>query len=90
MSRILTGTSSRAVCIEEIICNTWAAYHMRPVIMVIVVVHCRSQSPCSLRHEPSSLARKIVDSNPNQGMDVSVHLFCVCVVLCIGEVFATG
>jgi hypothetical protein len=32
----------------------------------------------------------IVGSNPNWGMDVCVHLFCVCVVLCAGSGLATG
>jgi hypothetical protein len=27
----------------------------------------------------------IVGSNPTQGMDDCVHLFCVCVVLCVGS-----
>jgi hypothetical protein len=27
----------------------------------------------------------IVGLNPTRGMDVSVHLFCVCVVLCVGK-----
>jgi hypothetical protein len=29
-------------------------------------------------------------SNPTQSMDVSVRLFCVCVVLCVGSGIATG
>jgi hypothetical protein len=32
----------------------------------------------------------IVDSNPTQGMDVCVRLFCVCIVLCVGSGLATG
>jgi hypothetical protein len=32
----------------------------------------------------------IVGSNPTQGMDVYVRLFCVCVVLYAGSGFATG
>jgi hypothetical protein len=32
----------------------------------------------------------IVGSNPAQGMDVSVRLFYVCVVLCVGSGLATG
>jgi hypothetical protein len=31
-----------------------------------------------------------VGSNPTQGMDVCVRLFCVCAVLCVGSGFATG
>jgi hypothetical protein len=31
----------------------------------------------------------IVGSNLNEGMDVGVHLFCVCVVLCVGSGLAT-
>jgi hypothetical protein len=32
----------------------------------------------------------IVGSNPTQGMDVCVRLFCFCVALCVGSDFATG
>jgi hypothetical protein len=32
----------------------------------------------------------IVGSNPSQGMDVYVRLFCVSVVLCVGSGLATG
>jgi hypothetical protein len=32
----------------------------------------------------------IVDSNPTQGMDVCVRLFCVCAVLCAGNGLETG
>jgi hypothetical protein len=32
----------------------------------------------------------IVGSNPTRGMDVCLHLFCVCVVLCVGSGLATG
>jgi hypothetical protein len=32
----------------------------------------------------------IVDLNPTQGMDVCVHLFYVCVVLCVGSGHGTG
>jgi hypothetical protein len=32
----------------------------------------------------------IVGSNPTQGMDVCVRLFCVCVVMCVGSDLATG
>jgi hypothetical protein len=32
----------------------------------------------------------IVGSNPTQDMDVCLHLFCVCVVLCVGRGLATG
>jgi hypothetical protein len=32
----------------------------------------------------------IVGSNPTQGMDVCVRLFCICAVLCAGNGLATG
>jgi hypothetical protein len=32
----------------------------------------------------------IVVSNPTRCMDICMHLFCVCVVLCIGSGLATG
>jgi hypothetical protein len=32
----------------------------------------------------------IVGSNPTQGIDVCMRLFCVCVVLCVGSALATG
>jgi hypothetical protein len=33
---------------------------------------------------------EIVGSNPAGGIDTYVHLFCVCVVLCVGSGIATG
>jgi hypothetical protein len=36
------------------------------------------------------LKRWVMGSNPNQGMDVCVRLFCVWVVLCVGWGLATG
>jgi hypothetical protein len=33
---------------------------------------------------------RIVGSNPAQGMDVCVRLFCVCFVLCVGSCLLTG
>jgi hypothetical protein len=32
----------------------------------------------------------IVCSNPTRNMDVCVHLFCVCVVLCVSSGLTTG
>jgi hypothetical protein len=32
----------------------------------------------------------VVGSNPTQGMDVCVRLFCVCVVLCVGSTLTAG
>jgi hypothetical protein len=32
----------------------------------------------------------IVGSNPTRSMDVYVHLFCVCAILCAGSGLATG
>jgi hypothetical protein len=32
----------------------------------------------------------ILGSNPTQGLDVCVRLFCVCVVQSLGKVLATG
>jgi hypothetical protein len=33
---------------------------------------------------------EIVTSNPTQGMDVCVRLFCVCAILCVGSGLVTG
>jgi hypothetical protein len=38
----------------------------------------------------SPLNTGTVGSNPSQGMDVCVHLFCVCVALCLGIGLTTG
>jgi hypothetical protein len=38
----------------------------------------------------SRLSTGIVGSDPTWGMDVSVCLFCVCIVLCIGSGLETG
>jgi hypothetical protein len=44
----------------------------------------------NLRAVYEAVKAGIVGSNPTQGMDVCVRLFCVCVVLCIGSGLATG
>jgi hypothetical protein len=51
-----------------------------------------SQWPRGLRHEPSSLRSNtgIVSSNPTQGINVCVRLFCICFVLCVGSGLAMG
>jgi hypothetical protein len=41
-------------------------------------------------HQCESLNVGVVGSNPTKGMDVCVHLFCVCIVLCVGRGLATG
>jgi hypothetical protein len=52
----------------------------------------RSQWPRCLRHELSSPTRTLGSwiRIPLQALDVSVRLFCVCVVLCVGNGLATG
>jgi hypothetical protein len=52
---------------------------------LVTVLISRSQWPRGLRDGPSSLSRNtgIVGSNPNQGMDVCVRLFCVFVLFCV-------
>jgi hypothetical protein len=51
--------------------------------------HGRSQWLRSLSHELSSNAG-IVGSNPTEGLDVCVRLFCACVVLFVGSGLATS
>jgi hypothetical protein len=48
------------------------------VVVVVVVICIRS-------FEPS-----IVGSNPTQGMDIYVRLFCVCAILFAGSGLAAG
>jgi hypothetical protein len=53
----------------------------------------RSQWSRALRHEPSSIARTLgswAQIPLKAWMCVCVRLFCVCVVLCVGSVLATG
>jgi hypothetical protein len=50
----------------------------------------RSQWPRGLSHVFVRTNIGIVSSNPTQGMDVCVRLFCVCVVLYVGSVLVTG
>jgi hypothetical protein len=47
-------------------------------------VSCRSQWRRGLSNTGN------MGSNPTQGMDVCLRLFCVCIVLCVGSGFATG
>jgi hypothetical protein len=46
----------------------------------------------ALRHELSSSRLKagITGSNPIQGMDICVRLFCVCAILCVGSGLTMG
>jgi hypothetical protein len=56
-----------------------------------VISSCRFQWPRGLRHDVSSLSRTLESfSNPTQDMDVCVHLFCVCIALCVGSGLAKG
>jgi hypothetical protein len=57
--------------------------------VIVGVWKCRSQWPRGLRRELSLLAA-FLGSNPTQGMDACVRLFCVCVVLCVGSGLAMG
>jgi hypothetical protein len=53
----------------------------------------RSQCPAALSKAWIVIARSntgIVGSNPTQGIDVCVLLFCVWVVLCVGSCLMTG
>jgi hypothetical protein len=50
---------------------------------------CRSQWPLGRTVFARSDA-ELVGSNPTQGMDVCVRLFCLCAVLCVGSGLATG
>jgi hypothetical protein len=47
-------------------------------------------APITVAARSKASNTRIVDSNPTRGMDVCVHLFCVCVVLCVGSGLATG
>jgi hypothetical protein len=59
--------------------------------MIHVYTSSRSRWSRGLRHKLPSLSKaEIVGSNPIQGMDVCVRLFCVCVVVCVGSGLATG
>jgi hypothetical protein len=51
----------------------------------------RSQWLCGQRHEKVFALSNtgIVDSNPTQGTDIFLRLFCVCIVLCVGNGLAT-
>jgi hypothetical protein len=46
-------------------------------------------SSLAVRHGLLSLARTL-GSNPSQGMEMCVRLFCVSVVLCVGSGLETG
>jgi hypothetical protein len=61
--------------------------------LVREVPSCRSQWPAARCKAGTVFACSntgIVGSNPIQGMDVCVRLFCVCAVLCAGGGLATG
>jgi hypothetical protein len=50
-----------------------------------ITVAVRSKARTVFAHSKTGF----IDSNPTQGIDVCVCLFCVCVVLCVGSGLAT-
>jgi hypothetical protein len=58
------------------------------VVRALTPITVATQSKASIIFARSNA--EIVGSNPTQGMDLSVCLFCVCVVLCVGKGLATG
>jgi hypothetical protein len=89
MSQV-TLSHIKYVCV--CVCVIWNCAALRDVhnidngFVFTILDPCWSQWPRGLRSSTSSNAR-IVGSNPTQGMDVCVRLFCV---LCVGSCLATG
>jgi hypothetical protein len=68
------------------------AYFSKDFILVHWTISTRAQWPRGLRHKPSSPVRTLrswLKSHSNHGC-LSVCLFRVCVVLCVGSGLATG
>jgi hypothetical protein len=51
-----------------------------------IIVAARSQAWTIFAHSNTG----VVGSNSTRGMNICVHVFCVCVVLCAGSGLATG
>jgi hypothetical protein len=74
----------------------WACVDMRAYMCFWILNGLRPLRPITVAAGSkawSALARSnggIVGSNPTQGMDVCVRLFCVYVVLCVGSGLSTG
>jgi hypothetical protein len=62
-------------------------YILRRNVKVPITVAARSDTYMNYFARSNT---EIVDSNPTQDMDVSVRLFCVCVVLRVGSGLTTG
>jgi hypothetical protein len=68
-------------------------YLHSPIFLHGIVLNCRSRWPRGLRHELSSLTRKLgswVRVQLKAWMSVCMRLFCVCVVLCVVSGLETG
>jgi hypothetical protein len=69
--------------------------HMIHTFMIFIFTTCRFSVPITVAARSKArtvFARSntgIVGSNPTQGMDACLHLFCFCVVLCAGSGLAT-
>jgi hypothetical protein len=59
-------------------------YSRRSFSIYIAICMCRSQGPCGLRHELSSLARTL-GSWVRIPLKAWMRLFYVCVVICVGR-----
>jgi hypothetical protein len=74
------------------ICSSCGNKFVKRYFRVQYYVISRSQWPRGLRHELSTAARTpgswVQNSTPV--MDVCIHLFCLCAVLCVGRGLATG
>jgi hypothetical protein len=55
-------------------------------MMIVADHHSHAKARTAFAHSST----EIICLNPIGGMDVSVHLFCVCVVLHVGSGLATG
>jgi hypothetical protein len=61
------------------------------IYIAVVLLTCRSHWPRGVSRTVFGRSDAgIVGSNPTQGMDVCVRLFCVCVVVCVGSGLTTG
>jgi hypothetical protein len=71
----------KKLIVAQLVVNILTLYETRPI-----TVAARSEAWTVF----ARLGAGIVGSNPTQGMDVCVRLFCVCVVLCLDSGLATG
>jgi hypothetical protein len=73
---------------DKIVLGQWKKFYDIGALMSTVPITVAAWSKTRIVFPPSKAG--IVGSNPTQGIDVCMRLFCDCVDLCVGSGLSTG